>query len=163
MKRQFRVEFAGAIFASLLFVLVIGLVDIRDLDRFGATVPPNRDTVESIAVEPPVDTPEEPDCTEFESELAVRLDQSRSCRVDADCSLTRFECPFECVTSVSSSLLDELKREEMSFQAACHRCESNCPETLTKWRAACVRQRCMVLDRSIEELEEKTLRLINES
>ena len=163
MKRRVRVEFAGAILASLLFVMVIGLVEIRDLDRFRSMVPPNRDMVESVVVETPVETREEPDCTQFEFELAARLDQSRSCLVDADCSLARLECPFECVTSVSSSALDELKREEMSFQQACYRCEASCPETLTKWRAACVRQRCMVLDRSIDELEEKTLRLLNES
>ena len=163
MKRQGRVEFAGAILASLLFVLIIGLVEIGDLDRFGSMGPSNRDIVESDAIETPVDLPEEPDCMRSESELAARLDQSRSCLVDADCTLASFECPFECVTSVSTSILDELKREESSFQEACHRCESSCPETLAKWRAACVRQRCMVLDRSIEELEDQTLRFINES
>jgi hypothetical protein len=163
LKRQVRVEFAGVIFASLLFVLMIGLVEIRGPDRFGSVVPPDRDTAESVAVEAPVDTPVEPDCSQIESEFAVKLDQSRSCLVDADCSLARLECPFECVTSVSTSVLDDLKREEVSFQQACHRCESSCPETLTKWRAACVRQRCIVLDRSIEELEDETLRLINES
>lgn len=163
MKRQVRVEFAGVIFASLLFVLMIGLVEIRDPDRFDSMGPPDRDTVESVVVETPVDIPEEPDCTQIESEFAVKLDQSRSCLADADCSLARLECPFECVTSVRTSVLDDLRREEMSLQQACHRCESSCPETLNKWRAACVRQRCIVLDRSIEELEEETLKSINES
>ena len=163
MKRRVRVEFAGAILASLLFVLVIGLVEIRDLDRFRSADSSNREIDRPVVVKPPVDIPEIPDCTQLEDELAVRLDQSRACQVDADCSLTRLECPFQCVTSVSTSVLDELKREEMSFQEACHRCESTCPETLTKWRAACVRQRCMVLDRSIEELEEATMRFLDES
>ena len=163
MKRQVRVQFAGVIFAALLFVLIIGVVDIRNTDRFRAMLSQDGDTVEAVAIEAPVDTPEESSCTQIESAFAMKLDQSRSCLIDADCSLARFECPFECVTSVSTSALDELKREEVSFQQACRRCESSCPETLTKWRAACVRQRCIVLDRSIEELEEQTLRLINES
>ena len=162
MRRQVRVKYAGAIFASLIFVLLIGVMEIHDSDRFGSMVRQDRDIVEPIGVEAAVDVPKEPDCMQVESEFAAKLDQSRSCLVDADCSLARFECPFECVTSVSASGLDDLKREEMAFQQACHRCESSCPKTLTKWRAACVRQRCIVLDRSIEELEEATLELINE-
>jgi len=163
LRRQVRMKYAGAIFASLLFVLMIGVMEFHDADRFGSMVPQGRDIVESIAVETPVDISKEPDCTQIESDFAAKLEQSRSCQVDADCSLTRLECPFECVTSVSASVLDELKREEMSFQQACRRCESSCPQTLAKWRAACVRQRCIVLDRSIEELEKATLELINES
>ena len=163
MRRQVRMKYASAIFASLIFVLIIGLVEIRDADRFGPMVPQDRDIVESVAVESPVNIPKEPDCRQIESEFATKLDQSRSCLVDADCSLARLECPFQCVTSVSTSILDDLKREEMSFQEACHRCETSCPQTLTKWRAACVRQRCIVLDRSIEGLEDATLKLIDES
>ena len=163
LKRRVRVQFAGVIFASLVFVLIIGVIEVRDPDRFGSLVLPDRDAVDSVAPESHADTANDVDCTRIESAFAAKLDQSRSCRVDADCSLAHLECPFECVISVSATVLDDLEREEMSFQQACHRCESSCPETLVKWRAACVRQRCIVLDRSIEDLEEETLRLINES
>jgi len=163
LRHQVRVKYSGAIFASLLFVLVIGFVELRDSDRFGSMVSPDRDIAESVAVDTPVKIPTEPDCAQIESEFAAKLEQSRSCHVDADCSLTRLECPFECVASVSTSILDDLKRGEMSFQNACRRCESSCPQALTKWRAACVRQRCIVLDRSNDELEEATLEFINES
>ena len=162
MSRHIGVEFAGVILALLLFVLLIGLVEPGNPDWFGSMVPPDRDNVEPVAAAGPADIPEEPDCRKIESEFAVKLDRSRSCLVDTDCSLARLECPFECVTSVSTSVLDDLKREDMSFQQACQRCESSCPETLTKWRAACVRNRCIVLERSMEELQENTLRLISE-
>lgn len=142
---------------------MIGLVEIRDLERTGSMAPPEHDAVESVKLETTVATPEKPNCTQIESELAAKLDQSRSCQVDADCSLARLQCPFECVTSVSTSDLDDLKRAEMSYQQTCHRCESECPDTLTKWRAACVRQRCIVLDRSIDELQEETLRHLDEA
>ena len=162
-RRRVRVEFAGAIFAALLFVLMVGLVEILDPARPVSLAPPDGDPVEAAAVKSLADAPEEPNCAQIESELVAKLDQSRSCLVDADCSLVSLQCPFECITSVSTSVADDLKRDEMSYQQACHRCESECPETLTKWRAACVRQRCIVLDRSIEELQEETLRHLDEA
>ena len=162
-RRRVRVEFAGVIFAALLFVLLVGLIEILDPVRPVSMALPDGDPVEASAVESPADAPEEQDCMQSEAEFAAKLDQSRSCTVDADCALARLQCPFECVTSVSTSALDDLKRDEMSYQQACHRCESECPETLTKWRAACVRQRCIVLDRSIEELQEETLRHVDEA
>ncbi len=163
MKRRVRVEFAGAIFASLLFVLMVGVVEILAPGGPASMARPDGDPVEAVTMESAVDAPEEPDCTQSESELAAKLDQSRSCLVDADCALARLRCPFECVMSVSTSALDNLKRDEMSYQHTCHRCESECPGRLTKWRAACVRQRCIVLDRSIEELQEETLRHLDEA
>lgn len=158
-----RVKYSGAIFVSLLFVLLISFVEIHDTDRFGSMVPKNGDTPDSVAAKTPHSLEREPDCAQVESEFVAKLEQSRACLVDADCALARLECPFECVTSVSTSILDDLRREEMAFQQACQRCESSCPQALTKWRAACVRQRCIVLDRSIEELQEETLELINKS
>ncbi len=154
---------SGAIFAALLFVLVISFLEVGTSGRLESLLHQDQTAVELVAEETPVDTPQEPDCAQLETGFAAKLDQSRSCQVDADCTLARFECPFECVTSVSTSLLDELKREEGTFQQACNRCVSDCPQALTKWRAACVRQRCIVLDRSHDELEEETLRRINES
>lgn len=142
---------------------MIALVEFRDSDWLGSVVSPGPEIAEPVAVEIPVKISKEPDCTQLESGFAAMLEQSRWCQVDADCSLARLECPFECVTSVSTSILDDLKRREMSFQNACRRCESSCPQALTKWRAACVRQRCIVLDRSSDELEEATLEFIDES
>lgn len=156
-------EYTGIIIASLVFVLLIGLVEIGELDRSGPAGRAASDTVDSATVETTVDTQAQPDCTQVESGFAAKLEESRSCIVDADCSLANFGCPFECVTSVSKPLLDDLQREEGLFQQACQRCMSSCPAMLDKWRAACVRQRCIVLDRSIEELQEETLRLIDES
>jgi len=153
----------GAVLASLAFVLVIGLIEISELDRSGLAVQPVTDATDSATADSTVETPEQPDCMQAESELASRLDQSRSCVVDADCTLASFGCPFECVTPVGKSALDDLKRKEGSFQQSCQRCVSECPVTLDKWRATCVRQQCIVLDRSIDELEEETLRLMDES
>ena len=156
-------QFAGVIFASLVFVLMIGIVEIADLDRFGSTAPPDSATVDSVTADATTDGQEQLDCEQLESDFAAKLERSRSCNTDTDCSLARFECPFECIASISTTVLDDMKREERSFQQQCNRCESSCPDTLIKWRAACVRQRCIMLDRSIEELEDETLRLLNES
>ncbi len=153
---------AGAIFASILFVLMIGFVELYETDWLASFVPQDSGVVEPDAAESPTGITEEQDCAQRESEFAANLEQAQLCQVDADCSLARFECPFQCVNSVSTAALADLQREEMAFQLACNRCESSCPQTLTKWRAACVRQRCIVMDRSIEELEEATRRLIGE-
>ena len=162
MTRPVRVQYAGAIFAAIVFVLLIGFIELYDSNRFGPLEPQVQDHNEVLAAQRSLDGPPEPDCAQVEDEFAARLDQSRSCRVDSDCSLARFECPFECVTSVSRSIVEDLKREEASFQRACGRCESSCSQSLEKWRAACIRQRCIVMDRSIEELEEATLQRLNE-
>lgn len=155
-------SFTSAILASLALVLVIGLIEINELDRTGSAVQPAPAAADSVAGDATFDTQEQPDCMRAESEFAATLDESRSCVVDADCALASFRCPFECVTSVTNAILDDLRRRESSFQQACQRCVSECPPKLDKWRAACVRQRCIVLDRSIDELEEKTLQLMDE-
>ena len=38
-----------------------------------------------------------------------------------------------------------MKQAEAAFQASCSRCEAECPESLSKWRAACVRQQSETL------------------
>lgn len=156
-------SFTGAILASLALVLVIGLIEINELDYSEFAVHAVPGAVDAVTVDSPVVTQEQPDCMRAESEFSAILDESRSCTIDADCTLANFGCPFECVASVGKSLLGELQREERLFQQACHRCVSVCPEVPGKWRAACVRQRCIALDRSIDELQEETLRLIDES
>lgn len=160
---KIQANFTGAVLASLAFVLVIGLIEINELDRSGLAVQPVTDTTDSATVDSAVETREQPDCMQAEAELSAGLEQSRSCIVDADCTLASFECPFECVTPVGKVALDDLQRKEGSFQQSCQRCVSECPATLDQWRAACVRQQCIVLDRSIDELEEETLRLMDES
>ena len=156
-------SFTGAVLVSLALVLVIGLIEINELDysRFAVQHVPS--AVDSAIADSPVEVQEQPDCVRVESQFSAKLDESRSCTVDADCTLTNFGCPFECVASVGKIALTDLQREEIAFQQACQRCVSECPAMLDKWRAACVRQRCIVLDRSIDELEEDTLRLIDES
>jgi hypothetical protein len=156
------VQYAGAIFAAIVFVLLIGFIELYDSNRFGPLEPQVQDHNETLPAQHSPDAPTKTDCAQVEDAFAARLDQSRSCRADSDCSLARFECPFECVTSVTRSIVEDLKREETSFQRACGRCESSCPQSLAKWRAACVRQRCIVMDRSIEELEEATLQRLNQ-
>ena len=162
MKRRNRLEYAGTIFVALLFVLIVGLVDILDTDHLEPLAPGSQPPVAPIMVRPAVETPAEPDCAESETLFVAKLESSRSCQVDADCALVRFECPFECVSAVSGGLVEELRRDEQAYLRSCRHCESTCPVSLVKWRAACVRQRCIVLDRSIDELQEETLRHINE-
>lgn len=161
--RKVSPQFAGAIAVSIVFVLVVGFIEIAQLEPSGIAIQQVPGTAETVAEDATVETPEEPVCPQVESELYVRIDESRSCAEDADCALASFGCPFECVAAVSKSLLDDLQRQERSFQRQCHRCDSSCPATLDKWRAACVRQRCIALDRSIDELQEETLRRMNES
>jgi hypothetical protein len=162
LTRPVRVQYAGAIFAAIVFVLLISFIEIYDSNRFVPLESQVQADDKALPVQRTQDAPTEPDCAAAEEAFAATLDQSRSCRVDSDCSLARFECPFECVTSVSRSIVEDLKREEASFQQACGRCESSCSQSLEKWRAACVRQRCIVMDRSIEELEEATLQRLNQ-
>ncbi|MDJ0907268.1 MAG: hypothetical protein QNI96_14705 [Woeseiaceae bacterium] len=152
---------SGAIFLAILFVLVVSALELGNSNVLESLGPQDQEAAESASGQPVVDAPEEPNCPQAESDFAAMVDASRQCSVDADCTLAQLQCPFECVTSVSATLVDELKQAEASFQASCNRCESECPGNLTKWRAACVRQRCIVLDRSHDELEEATLEHLN--
>lgn len=163
MKRLGPADVAGVVIASLIFVVMIGLVEIVETELPGTTDPPPSAAVDPVAADTIVDIQEPADCEREESQLAARLDRSRSCKDDSDCTLARFGCPFECIASISTSMLDDLQLAERTFQQRCHRCVSSCPATLLKWRATCVRQRCIMVDRSLDELEQETLRLINES
>ncbi len=152
---------SGAIFLAILFVLVVSALELSDSDVLESLGPQEQGVPASALSQPVVDAPEGPNCAQAESDFAAMVDGSRQCRVDADCALTQFQCPFECVTSVSATLVGELNQAEAAFQVSCNRCESECPDNLSKWRAACVRQRCIVLDRSHDELEEATLEHLN--
>ena len=154
-------KYSGAIFGAILFVLVVSAVELSDSHVLESLGPHEQEAAERSPDQPVADAPEEPDCAQAESDFAAMLDDSRQCSVNADCTLAQFQCPFECVTSVSTKLVDELKQAEATFQASCNRCESECPVSMSKWRAACVRQRCIVLDRSHDELEEATLEHLN--
>ena len=153
-------KYSGAIFAAILFVLLVSALELGSSNVLESLGQQDQEVPESASVQP-VDSPEEPDCSQVESDFAAMLDESRQCSVDADCTLAQLQCPFECVTPVNTTLVDELKQAESEFQASCNRCESECPGSLSRWRAACVRQRSILLDRSHDELEEATLEHLN--
>ncbi len=160
MKRLVPVEFVGAIIACSMFVILIGLVDIDIADRPDPDLSANSDPVPDQTT---ADATGLPDCDRMKAEFSAKLEQSRSCTVDADCALATFGCPFGCTTSVQMSVVDELKREERAFQDACHYCTYICQVPFLEWRPACVRQRCIVLEQSVDDLEQETLQFLNES
>ena len=140
MKRLVHVELVGVIIASLIFLVVIGLVEINEPGRSESAVPLVLDTVDPVAPHAVFDTPEYPDCEQAESQLAVQMDQSRSCVVDTDCTVVTFGCPFGCTSSISKTALEDLRRAEIAFQEQCHRCPYLCSEPLFEWRPTCVRR-----------------------
>ncbi len=153
------VEFVGAIIACSLLVVLISYVDFDVTDRRLSPQPIAADNVPS---ETTPGATELPDCGRMEAEFSEKLEQSRSCTVDADCALATYGCPFGCTTSVNRSALGDLQRAEDAFQATCHHCTYLCQVPLLEWRAACVRQRCIVMEQSVEDLEEETMELLNE-
>ena len=163
MKRLIPAIFAGAIIASLIVLLMIQLIAVDEPESNGPAVLLPVETVDPLTVNTVFEVREDPDCERAESDLTAKLLRSRSCESDADCTLAHFGCPFGCITAVNQSALDDLYEEERVFQQKCHRCVYSCPAPLFEWRAACVRQRCVVLDRSVRDFEKETLDLINRS
>lgn len=163
MKRLIPAIFAGAIIASLIVLLMIQLIAVDEPGPNGSTVLLPVETADPLTVDTVFDVRQDPDCERAESELFAKLLQSRSCESNADCTLAYFDCPFGCITAVNQSTLDDLYKEEKAFQQKCRQCVYSCAAPLFEWRATCVRQRCVVQDRSIRDFEKETLDLINRS
>ena len=163
MKRLIPAVFGGAIIASLIVLLMIQLIAVDEPEPNRSTVLLPVETVDPLTVNTVFEVRQDPDCERTESEFSAKLVQSRSCETDADCALAHFGCPFGCITAVNQSALDDLIEEERAFQQKCHRCVYSCPAPLFEWQANCVRQRCVVQDRSVRDFEKETLDLINSS
>ena len=163
MKSPPPVQLAIAIIASLVFVAVIGFVDMGWPEFEIAQQAPQHDLPDDNARPSANAADEEDPCQRDAARFHAELEQSRACTVDRDCTIDNFGCQLGCTTAISRDRMDELRAARDAFQADCHLCLERCPDPVFEWRAACVRQRCILLDPSIEDLEEETLQRIEDA
>lgn len=161
MKRLIPAVFAGAIVASLIVLLMIRLIAVEEPEPNRSRVLLPLEAADHLIVNTVSEARRDPDCERAESDLSAKLVQSRSCDSDADCALAHFGCPFGSIAAVNRSTLADLYQEERAFQQQCSRCVYSVSTPLIEWRATCVRQRCIVEDRTVRDFEKETIEHIN--
>jgi hypothetical protein len=106
----------------------------------------------------PANQPVDPTCEETELSLQNRVDTSRYCMTDNDCTLFDFGYPIDCMTSVARTEITELRYAFRRYEESCdHRVYFDCPTEPMERRAVCRDNRCTVSLESIDVLEEETL------
>lgn len=162
MKRLIPAAFAGAIVVSLLILLMIELIEVKE---------PTSSTFDGIQAtqdgDPPsnvfLDDPRRDlDCDKAASSLSSRIEASRSCEVDSDCALVGFGCPFGCTDAVNETQLESLRTSERAFQKKCHTCVYMCAAPVFEWRAVCVQNQCRAVDRRVSDFEQETIKMLND-
>ena len=97
-------------------------------------------------------------CEETENALRDRVDTSRRCTSDSDCTLFDFGYPIDCMTSVAKSEITGLRLEYRRYEESCNfRVYFDCPAEPMERRAVCRENRCSVSLQAIDGLEEETL------
>lgn len=97
-------------------------------------------------------------CSEAERELAAKVEESRSCRVDDDCTIFDFGYPIQCLTSVARSEIGALRLEFGNYERSCsYRVYYDCPSEPMERHPVCRDGRCAVELRTLEMLKDQTL------
>jgi hypothetical protein len=97
-------------------------------------------------------------CEETEISLRERIETTRYCETDGDCTLFDFGYPIDCMTSVAKSGITALRLQYRDYEQSCaFRVYYDCPTEPMERRAACQENRCTVSLHTIDTLENETL------
>lgn len=98
-------------------------------------------------------------CERSEQDIQQRVDESRYCESNDDCTIFDFGYPIQCLTSVAKSEITELRLAFEKYQQDCvFRVYYDCPAEPLERAAVCRNQRCEVELRTLDQLREQTLR-----
>lgn len=84
-------------------------------------------------------------CQQAEAEIVAKVEDSRHCVRDEDCTLFDFGYPIQCLTSVSGDSITALRLEYRRYEASCeYRVYYDCPSDGARREAVCRNNRCEV-------------------
>lgn len=97
-------------------------------------------------------------CERSEQAIQSRVDASRYCASDDDCTIFDFGYPIQCLTSVAKSEITSLRLAFEDYQKDCtFRVYYDCPAEPLEREAVCRNNRCEVELRTLDQLREMTL------
>ncbi len=70
------------------------------------------------------------ECQNLQNEALARIDRSKQCETDADCTILRLSCPFECETAINRTSHDGVMEAVRSFTRDCMLVCPECPKGL---------------------------------
>jgi hypothetical protein len=80
-------------------------------------------------------------CESSRRALSARIDAARACRVDGDCVVSPFPCPFSCGVVLRGDAVPALQAAVSAYVDSCPRCKEDCaawPLTAVCRDARCV-------------------------
>lgn len=103
-------------------------------------------------------TPVTLSCELTENALRDRVDISKNCASDSDCTLFDFGYPMDCMTAVAKSEITALRLDYRRYEENCEfRVYFDCPSEPVRRRAMCQANQCRVALQTNDALEEATL------
>ena len=117
-------------------------------------------TIDSRPADTPVRTnTSAASCEQAESAMLQKVDESRYCTVDDDCTLFDYGYPIQCLTSVTKNEITALRREYDNYHASCqYRVYYDCPSGEAERVAVCRSNRCEVELVTPDLLQDETLK-----
>jgi len=98
-------------------------------------------------------------CQQAEADIVSRVDESRYCSTDDDCTLFDYGYPIQCLTSVSKSEITALRLEYRRYEESCeYRVYYDCPAGNSERQPVCRNSRCEVDIVTDDPLKNMTLR-----
>ena len=98
-------------------------------------------------------------CQQVESSLINKVEESRYCSTDDDCTLFDYGYPIQCMTSVAKTEITALRREYRDYEQGCaYRVYYDCPSGPMERQAVCRNNRCAVDLVDNDPLKDATLR-----
>ena len=84
-------------------------------------------------------------CESSRREIGEQIEGARSCKVDGDCVVSPFPCPFSCGVVLRGDAVPALQTRVSAYFESCPRCKEDCADwPLT---AACRAGRCVGVKR----------------
>jgi hypothetical protein len=99
-------------------------------------------------------------CEEREEQVQALIEDAKTCKADADCSLFSPGCPFGCVDSMRADSVAKVKEAYRSYTDRCSACVYMCAASLYGRYATCDSGRCAVKEKRRPGLESETARLL---
>ena len=98
-------------------------------------------------------------CEQAEAAMLRKVDESRYCVIDDDCTLFDYGYPIQCLTSITKNEITALRREYENYHESCqYRVYYDCPSGDAERVAVCRNNRCEVELVMPDILQDETLK-----
>ena len=83
------------------------------------------------------------ECTALQETAIQLIETNASCNVAEDCTVERFNCPFECLTVINQQARDSVVSAVNTYNKSCMMICPDCPKSPPR-KAQCINNRCSV-------------------